>query len=135
MNNNINLIQKYQNPSDPLQIYLDSDVHKKYSKDLPSNEADPIGKLFVEGAFLGKPLELAGKYNWQNHNINLQQQPGPVYLIEQPSYKTIVKSKVFDLKIIDQNGKMKINWKKGASMFSTYSIPITIGEYIYDKNK
>lgn len=346
------LIPKHQKPSDPLQIYLDSDVHKKYSKDLPSNEADPIGELLVESAFLGKPLELAGKYifkpivkygvnkfkniipnnsnknitqrflkfvgsdgkpkskaipktqlqqdmynmlekngvdmskidikdidkalelrektlfssgkrfsyqqpvthntqliqdidngievgyidlrnpylintknfsdevwkiyssnprnkglrigmventaktkklgkiyngeqerltnsaiqvakqqgydgvisgesllspektvnmykkykykkildyngkyNWQNHNINLQQQLGPVYLIEQPSYKTIVKSKVFDPKIIDQNGKMKINWKKGASMFSTYSIPITIGEYIYDKNK
>jgi hypothetical protein len=29
-----------------------------------------------------KILDYNGKYNWQNHNVNLQQQPGPVYLIE-----------------------------------------------------
>lgn len=56
------LIPKNQNPSNPLQTYLNSDAHKIYQRDIPSNEADPIGELFVEGAIFGKPLELAGKY-------------------------------------------------------------------------
>ena len=76
-------------------------------------------------------LDQNGTYNWQNHNPGLPQQPGPVYMLEQPTYETIVKSKIFDPKIIDSKGKMKIVWRKGASMFTAWGVPITIGGYAY----
>lgn len=79
-------------------------------------------------------IDQNGTYNWQNHNSGLPQQSGPVYMLEQPTYKTVVKSKIFDPKIIDSNGKMKIDWKKGASMFTAWGVPITIGGYTYATN-
>lgn len=78
-----------------------------------------------------KVLDQNGTYNWQNHNPGLPQQPGPVYMLEQPTYETVVKSKIFDPKIIDSKGKMKIDWRKGASMFTAWGVPVTLGGYIY----
>lgn len=55
------LITKHQNPSDPLQVYLNSEAHKVYQNDIPLNVVDPIGQFAFETALLGKPLSLVGK--------------------------------------------------------------------------
>lgn len=56
----------------------------------------------------------------------MSEQSGPVYMLEKPTYKTITKSQIFDPRIIDKNGKMKINWGKGATLFNSIALPLTL---------
>lgn len=67
-----------------------------------------------------------GRYHWQNHNPGMPEQPGPIYMLEEPTYKVKIKSQIFDPKIIDSNGKMRINWGKRSTMFNSI-IPTVIG--------
>lgn len=71
-------------------------------------------------------LDENGRYHWQDHNPGMAEQNGPVYMLEQPTYETITKSQVFNPRIIDKNGKMKINWGKGATLFNSIASPLTL---------
>ena len=71
-------------------------------------------------------LDQNGRYHWENHNPEMSEQSGPVYMLEKPTYKTITKSQIFDPRIIDKNGKMKINWGKGATLFNSVALPLTL---------
>ena len=71
-------------------------------------------------------LDNNGRYHWQNHNPEMTEQLGPVYMLEKPTFKTITKSQIFDPRIIDNNGNMKINWGKGATLFNSFTLPLTL---------
>lgn len=55
------IVNKFQNPSSPLQNYKDSYIGKLYYKDKPLSPIDPIGEFVVSGEILGKPLYWIGK--------------------------------------------------------------------------
>ena len=71
-------------------------------------------------------LDENGRYHWENHNPEMLEQSGSVYMLEKPTYETITKSQIFDPRIIDRNGKMKINWSKGATLFNSIASPLTL---------
>lgn len=76
-------------------------------------------------------IDQNGRYHWQNHNPGMSEQPGPVYMLKEPTYSTITKSQVFDPRIINKKGKMKINWKKGRTLFNSIAIPTTFSTYLF----
>lgn len=76
-------------------------------------------------------LDYNGRYHWQNHNPGMVEDTGPVYMLEEPTFKTITKSQVFDPTIINKEGKMRINWGKGSTMFNSFAIPTIFGSYLF----
>ena len=74
-----------------------------------------------------------GIYHWNSETTN----NNPVYLLKSPSQQIISKDELFDPSIIDENGKMYINWLD-PNIYKTL-IPTGLGlnfnNYVSKKNK